>query len=61
MEQLAEGEERDQIVEALHQLLRDYRQTLEFDRRMLLEQFESRDLARKVVGVGMSAPARTSH
>jgi uncharacterized protein (DUF2252 family) len=52
MEQLAQGGERDQIVEQIHQLLRDYRGTLEFDRRILLEQFELSDLARKVVGVG---------
>ena len=52
MEQLAAGGERDEIVEGLHQLLRDYRDTLEFDRRVLLERFELTDLARKVVGVG---------
>ena len=52
MDQLAAGRERDEIVDWLHQLLRDYRGTLEFDRRVLLEQFELSDLARKVVGVG---------
>jgi uncharacterized protein (DUF2252 family) len=52
IEQLAQGEERDEFVEGLHQLVRDYRQTLEFDRRVLLEAFELSDLARKVVGVG---------
>ncbi len=52
MEKLAQGEERQEVVEGLHQLLRDYRGTLEFDRRVLLEQFELSDLARKVVGVG---------
>ncbi len=52
MEQLAASGERDEIVEGLHQLLRDYRETLEFDRRILLEQFQLSDLARKVVGVG---------
>jgi uncharacterized protein (DUF2252 family) len=36
----------------LHELLRAYRGTLEFDRRVLLEQFELADFARKVVGVG---------
>jgi uncharacterized protein (DUF2252 family) len=50
--QLAQSGELDEIVEQLHQLLRDYRATLEFDRRMLLEAFELTDLARKVVGVG---------
>ena len=52
IEKLAQGRERDEIVESLHQLLRDYRETLEFDRRVLLEEFELTDLARKVVGVG---------
>ena len=52
LEQLAASGERDEIVEGLHQLLRDYRETLEFDRRILLEQFQLSDLARKVVGVG---------
>ena len=52
IDQLAPGEERDAVFEALHQLLRGYRETLEFDRRVLLEEFELVDLARKVVGVG---------
>ncbi len=38
--------------ETLHQLFRAYRNTLELDRRHLLEQFELMDVARKVVGVG---------
>ncbi len=42
----------DEVYEGLNQLLRDYRTTLEFDRRVLLEQFELADFARKVVGVG---------
>jgi uncharacterized protein (DUF2252 family) len=44
--------EGDRTFEVLHELLRDYRQTLEFDRRVLLERFELVDVARKVVGVG---------
>ena len=52
IEQLAAGAERGEMFEALHQLLRAYRETLEFDRRVLLEEFELTDLARKVVGVG---------
>ena len=36
----------------LRGLMRNYRETLEFDRRVLLEQFELADFARKVVGVG---------
>ena len=52
IEQLAPGDEHDEMFEALHQLLRGYRETLEFDRRVLLEQFRLTDFARKVVGVG---------
>jgi len=52
IDQLAAGREFDEIVEGLHQLLRDYRGTLEFDRRVLLEAFDLTDFARKVVGVG---------
>ncbi len=44
--------ERDELFEGLRELLRSYRSTLEFDRRVLLEQFELADFARKVVGVG---------
>jgi uncharacterized protein (DUF2252 family) len=51
IEQLAPGV-REEIFETLNQLLRSYRETLEFDRRMLLDQFELADFARKVVGVG---------
>jgi uncharacterized protein (DUF2252 family) len=49
---LAEGDHHDELFDGLHQLLRNYRQTLEFDRRVLLEEFELTDFARKVVGVG---------
>ena len=52
IEQLAPGRERDEMFEGLRQLLRDYPGTLEFDRRVLLEEFELMDFARKVVGVG---------
>ncbi|MGZ6693559.1 MAG: DUF2252 domain-containing protein, partial [Solirubrobacteraceae bacterium] len=52
IDQLAHGEGREQLFEWLHQLLRVYRESLEFDRRVLLEQFELTDFARKVVGVG---------
>jgi uncharacterized protein (DUF2252 family) len=44
--------QRDEMFEGLHQLLDSYRETLDFDRRVLLEQFQLADLARKVVGVG---------
>ena len=49
---LAPGETGEQIFERLHGLIRVYRDTLEFDRRVLLEEFELIDFARKVVGVG---------
>ena len=50
--QLVQGRERDEMFEELRQLLRGYRETLAFDRRVLLEEFELMDFARKVVGVG---------
>ena len=40
------------MFEGLRELLRQYRHSLELDRRALLEEFQLRDLARKVVGVG---------
>jgi uncharacterized protein (DUF2252 family) len=49
---LARGADRDEMFEGLNQLLRSYRDSLEFDRRVLLEQFRLADFARKVVGVG---------
>ncbi len=42
----------DEIFDELHILMRVYRDTLQHDRRVLLEQFELADFARKVVGVG---------
>ena len=52
IEQIAPGQERDEMFEVLRELLRGYRHTLEFDPRVLLEQFRLVDFARKVVGVG---------
>ena len=52
IDQLVAGQGRDELFDALRQLMRSYRATLEFDRRVLLEQFELADFARKVVGVG---------
>jgi uncharacterized protein (DUF2252 family) len=52
IEQLAPGEEREELFERLRLILRGYRETLEPNRRALLEQFELTDLAGKVVGVG---------
>jgi len=45
-------DEAEPALEWLHSLIRVYRQSLEHDRRKLLEQFELMDFARKVVGVG---------
>src|SRR5262249_44713048 len=47
----AEGEP-DAIFEGLQHLVRSYRNTVEFDGRVLLDELELRDVARKVVGVG---------
>jgi uncharacterized protein (DUF2252 family) len=52
IEQLAPGDEREEMFEGLRELMRGYRETLEWDRRILLEEFELTDFARKVVGVG---------
>jgi uncharacterized protein (DUF2252 family) len=51
IEDLAEdgGEE---MFSALHDRVSAYRSTLQFDRRILLEQYRMTDFARKVVGVG---------
>jgi uncharacterized protein (DUF2252 family) len=49
---LLPGEDGQALTEWLHELLRGYRQTLQADRRVLLEGFRMVDLARKVVGVG---------
>jgi uncharacterized protein (DUF2252 family) len=52
IEDLAQGQERDEMFEALQGQLRTYRKTLERDRRVLLDRFRVVDFARKVVGVG---------
>jgi len=46
------GMNEDDVEQAVHDQLRDYRATLQDDRRHLLEHFEVIDMARKVVGVG---------
>jgi len=51
-DELAEGQEREEMLDGLRELVRSYRATLQHDRRVLLERFELVDLARKVVGVG---------
>jgi uncharacterized protein (DUF2252 family) len=52
IDDLAQGAERGEMFDALHEHLRSYRESLERDRRVLLEQFRIVDFARKVVGVG---------
>ena len=52
IDDLAQGDERDEMFDLLHEHLRSYRKTLERDRRVLLERFRVVDFARKVVGVG---------
>jgi len=43
---------RDEVVDWLNTMLRQFRDTLVHDRRVLLEEFQLTDFARKVVGVG---------
>jgi uncharacterized protein (DUF2252 family) len=50
--QEAGEDDTDFLLQWLRGLIRRYRNTLEFDRRVLLEHFELHDFARKVVGVG---------
>ena len=52
IEQLAPGEDRDELFERLREVVSGYRETLDVDRRVLLEQFHLTDFAGKVVGVG---------
>jgi uncharacterized protein (DUF2252 family) len=52
IDDLAEGRERDEILESLQELVRTYRDSLQRDRRILLERYRLVDFARKVVGVG---------
>src|SRR5947209_4232009 len=52
IDDLAEGTEREEMFDALRDLLTGYRNTLEQDRRRLLEEYRLVDFARKVVGVG---------
>jgi uncharacterized protein (DUF2252 family) len=44
--------EAKEVAEGLRQLLSEYRDTLEPERRVLLDRYELVDMARKVVGVG---------
>jgi uncharacterized protein (DUF2252 family) len=49
---LPDEQQASDWFERLRKLTRSYRASLEYDRRILLEQFELADFARKVVGVG---------
>jgi len=46
------GKEAQKVAEELRRLLSDYRDTLEPERRVLLDRYRLVDMARKVVGVG---------
>jgi uncharacterized protein (DUF2252 family) len=50
--ELLPGAEGAQLTDALHELMRNYRRSLQVDRRVLLERYRIVDMARKVVGVG---------
>jgi uncharacterized protein (DUF2252 family) len=52
IDELVAGADRDRLLGTLHHVLRSYRRTLQFDRRVLLEGFRLVDVARRVVGVG---------
>jgi len=52
VEEFVVGFDPDHTAGAMHTIIRRYRQTLDADRRHLLEQFRTVHLARKVVGVG---------
>jgi len=49
---LPEQLDRAVLEKELHALIAEYRRTLQSDRRVLLEQYDFIDMARKVVGVG---------
>ncbi|MBV9312027.1 MAG: DUF2252 family protein, partial [Solirubrobacterales bacterium] len=44
--------EQEKLLDELQHLLGEFRETLDHDRRVLLDQFQLTDFARKVVGVG---------
>ena len=52
MDLLPEQLDREWMETELHELIAEYRRTLQSDRRVLLEQYDFTDMARKVVGVG---------
>jgi coenzyme F420-reducing hydrogenase gamma subunit len=53
IDQIFQGVRRDQIYEELHKIVRSYRSTLQYDRRVLLEEFRLVDVARKLVKQGV--------
>jgi uncharacterized protein (DUF2252 family) len=52
LSRLAPSGEREDLLHELRELLRVFHDSLDPDRRLLLEQFQLTDFARKVVGVG---------
>ncbi|MFI5038348.1 MAG: DUF2252 domain-containing protein [Solirubrobacterales bacterium] len=52
IEKLVQVDDIDALFDELRMLIRVYRESLEFDRRVLIEEFRLQDFARKVVGVG---------
>ncbi len=52
LDEFAEGDERQELLGWLNELVGAYRASLAHDRGALLEQYELADFARKVVGVG---------
>jgi uncharacterized protein (DUF2252 family) len=52
VEELLDLDQRERYVEVIQSFLRQYRESLPSDRRMLIEQYRYLHMARKVVGVG---------
>ncbi|WP_406090673.1 DUF2252 domain-containing protein [Streptomyces sp. NBC_01013] len=52
LEDLLPDDQRGDVEQEIHRLIERYGQTLQSDRRFLLEQYRVADMARKVVGVG---------
>ena len=50
--ELLKDESLEQFNATIHEFLRNYAMSLPDDRRRLLEEYEFRQIARKVVGVG---------
>ena len=52
IDELLDGEQREEYVGVIQDFLHQYRQSLHVDRRMLMESYRYVHMARKVVGVG---------